>query len=75
MMTKIKLFVVSIIVIVALGIFFISCKKIVCSCTTTTPSESLANDIADAVKGARNCDKVASKLTDKGYKNVSCKEQ
>ena len=80
-MTKIKLMVLGIIVIASLGVFVSSCVKsltITCYCTTTTTSGNFQSDLQAAIKEAglfSDCSKVASILTDKGYRNVSCTEQ
>ena len=80
-MTKIKLWVVGIIAITAMGIFFTSCRKeLTCYCETSTFRSSFSNDlnsVLDEVIRQRNgdCNDVASKLRDKGYADVSCTEQ
>ena len=80
-MKKIKLLKMSIIAIMALGMFFTSCKKeLTCYCQTSTVSGNFSKDLREVLdevmkKKKGNCGDVASKLRNKGYANVSCTEQ
>ena len=75
---KKRIFLVSVVALLGVGAFFVSCKKKTCVCTTTdnVSQSKLQSDLDKAVNSLGlfdDCTDVESKMRSSyGYRNISC---